>query len=92
MDIVGTLGGPANGIRTSKGCQAIQMERVATVCKPPKNRAVAHINGGYKNWSAACCTPEPCLWRIQGLNVILDIGNKGQVGFVKPIESISKYC
>jgi len=80
MNIIWTLGGPANGIRTPKGGQAIQMERVTTVCKPPKNRAVAHINCGYKNWCAARHTPEPVRRWIKRVNIILDMSNKGQVG------------
>ena len=80
MDIIWTLGGSANGIRASEGGEAVQMERVAAMCKPPKNGAVAHINGGYKNWNAAGCTPEPFWRRIKCGNLIFDMSNKGQVG------------
>ena len=80
MDIIRTLGGPVYGMRPSKGGQAIQMERVAAMCKPPKDRAVAHINGGYENWNSAGCTPEPCWRRIKRGNLIFDMSNKGQVG------------
>jgi len=79
MDVIRTLGGPVNGIRTSKWGQAIQMERVAAMCKPPNNRAVAHINGGYKNWNAAGRAPEPCRRRINCGNLIFDMINEGQV-------------
>ena len=63
MDVIWTLGDPINCIRVSKGCQTIQMERVAAVCKPPKNREVFHrINGGDWNWNAAGCAPESFRW------------------------------
>ena len=58
MDVIRTLGDPTNGIRASKVGQTIQMERVAAVCKPPKNREVCRINGGDWNWNVAGCTPE----------------------------------
>ena len=47
MDVIWTLGGSANGIRASKGGQAIQMERVAATCKAPEDGVVANINGQY---------------------------------------------
>ena len=45
VDIIWTLGGAANGVRASKGGQAVQMERVTAACKAPKDRVVANING-----------------------------------------------
>jgi len=79
MDVIWTLGGPTNSIRASKGGQAIQMERVAAMCKPPKNRAVAPIKGGYENWNAAGCTSEPFRRRIKCVNLILNMSDKGQL-------------
>jgi hypothetical protein len=58
MDIIWMLGHPTNSIRASKGGQTIQMERVAAVCKLPKNREVSRINGRGWNWNAAGCAPE----------------------------------
>jgi hypothetical protein len=76
MDIIWTLGGPG---KASKGGQTIQVERVPAVCKPPKKRAVAHINGGNKNRNLAGCTPEPFWRRIKCLNLILNTSYNGQV-------------
>ena len=51
MDVIRTQRGPANGIRASKWGQTIQVERMAAVCKSPKNRESVHMvhirfNGG----------------------------------------------
>jgi hypothetical protein len=40
MNIIRMLGDPANGIRASKWGQTIEVERMAAVRKPPKNREV----------------------------------------------------
>ena len=52
MYVIRTLSDPANGIRASKGGQTVQVERVAAVRKPPKNREV-RVNGGYNDWNVA---------------------------------------
>ena len=45
MDVIWTLGGSVNGVRASKGGKTVQMERVAAVCKAPKDGVVADVNG-----------------------------------------------
>jgi hypothetical protein len=44
MDIIWTLGGSVNGVRASKGGEAVQMERVATVRKAPKDGMMADVD------------------------------------------------
>ena len=59
MNVIWTLGGPANSIRASEGGQTVQVERVAAVPEPPKIREVVH--GG--NWNVAGCALET-FWRM----------------------------
>jgi hypothetical protein len=60
MNVIRTLGDPANGIRASKGGQTVQVERVAAMRKPPENREVVR---GVDNWNAAGCALDN-FWRM----------------------------
>jgi len=58
--------------------QALQMERVTTVCKAPKNGVVADVDGWNQDRPTTGYTPEALSRRFEGMSVVSNIARKSK--------------
>lgn len=65
--------------RLSNRVQAMQIERVTTVCKAPKNGVMAHVEGRNQDRPMTSYTPEPLGGRFKALNIVSNISRKRKV-------------
>jgi len=65
--------------RLSNRVQAMQMERVTTVCKAPKNGAMANVKGWNQDRPMTGHAPEPLCGRFKASNIVSDVSRKRKV-------------